>query len=75
VGSNPIRGMNVCVACVFSVFVLFCVLVSALRPIDPPSKESTRAVEPYINSRGLIIMLVQSESGTLSSTEGTITQN
>jgi hypothetical protein len=27
-------------ACVYSVFVLFCVQVAALRRTDPPSKES-----------------------------------
>jgi hypothetical protein len=28
--------------CVYSVFVLFCVLVAALRHADPPSNESYR---------------------------------
>jgi hypothetical protein len=37
VGSNPSRGMDVWV---YSVFVLFCVQVAALRRADPPSKES-----------------------------------
>jgi hypothetical protein len=31
VGSNPTQGMDVCIVCVYSVFVLFCVLVEALR--------------------------------------------
>jgi hypothetical protein len=35
VGSNPTRGMDVCVR-------LFCVQVEALRRADPPSKESYR---------------------------------
>jgi hypothetical protein len=37
-GSNPARGMDVClrVSCV----VLFCVSVEALRWTDPPTKES-----------------------------------
>jgi hypothetical protein len=39
VGSNPNRGMDVCV-CVYSVFVLFCVYLEALRRADPPSKKS-----------------------------------
>jgi hypothetical protein len=34
VGSNPIQGMNVCV-CVYSLFLLLCVLVPALRRADP----------------------------------------
>jgi hypothetical protein len=41
VGSNPTWGMDVCV-CVYSVFVLSCVDVAALRWADPPSKESYR---------------------------------
>jgi hypothetical protein len=41
VGSNTTQGMDVCV-CVYSVFVLFCVLVAALRRADPPSKETYR---------------------------------
>jgi hypothetical protein len=40
VGSNLTRGwMSMCV---YSVFVLFCVQVAALRRADPPSKESYR---------------------------------
>jgi hypothetical protein len=42
VGSNPIQGMKVCIVCVYSVFVLLCVQVEALRRADPPSKESYR---------------------------------
>jgi hypothetical protein len=38
VGSNPTRGMDVCV---YSVFV-FCAYVAALRGADPSSKESYR---------------------------------
>jgi hypothetical protein len=41
VGSNPNQGTDVCI-CVYSVFVLFCVYVAALRRADPPSKESYR---------------------------------
>jgi hypothetical protein len=41
VGSNPTRGMDVSV-CVYSVFVLSCLQVAALRRADPPSKESYR---------------------------------
>jgi hypothetical protein len=40
VGSNPIRGMEF--VCVYSVFVLFCVYVAALRRPDPSSKEPYR---------------------------------
>jgi hypothetical protein len=40
-GSNPTQGMDVCV-CVYSVFLLFCVQVEALRRADPPPKESYR---------------------------------
>jgi hypothetical protein len=42
VGSNPIQGMDVCIVCVYSVFVLFCVQVAALRLADLPSKEAYR---------------------------------
>jgi hypothetical protein len=41
VGSNPTRGVDVCV-CVYSVFVLSCVWVAALWRADPPSMESCR---------------------------------
>jgi hypothetical protein len=41
VWSNPIRGMDVCV-CVYSLFVLTCVQVAALRRTDHSSKESYR---------------------------------
>jgi hypothetical protein len=40
-GSNPTQGMDVCV-CVYSVFVLSCVYVEALRRTDHSSKESYR---------------------------------
>jgi hypothetical protein len=40
-GSNPTQDMDVCV-CVYSVFMLSCVQVAALRQADPPSKESYR---------------------------------
>jgi hypothetical protein len=39
VGSNPNRGMDVCVR-LFCVCTVLCVKVSALRRADPPSKES-----------------------------------
>jgi hypothetical protein len=42
VGSNPTHGMDVCIVCVYSVFVLFCVYLETLRRVDPPSKESYR---------------------------------
>jgi hypothetical protein len=43
VGSNPTQGMDVCVF-VYSVFVLPCVQVAALRRADHSSKESYRSV-------------------------------
>jgi hypothetical protein len=39
VGSNPTQGMDVCV-CVYSVFVLSCVHVAALRRADDSFKET-----------------------------------
>jgi hypothetical protein len=39
--SNPIWGMDVCVR-LFSLYVLPCVQVAALRRADPQSKESYR---------------------------------
>jgi hypothetical protein len=42
VGSNPIQGMDVRIVCIYSVFVLSCVQVAALRWADPPFKESYR---------------------------------
>jgi hypothetical protein len=39
VGSNTTQGTDICV-CVYSVFVLSCVLVAALRQADHLSKES-----------------------------------
>jgi hypothetical protein len=41
VGSNPIQGMYVCVS-IYSVFVLSCVEVAALRRADHSSKKSHR---------------------------------
>jgi hypothetical protein len=41
VGSNPTQNMEVCV-CVYSVFVIPCVQVAALRRADHSSKESYR---------------------------------
>jgi hypothetical protein len=38
VGWNPTQGMDVCV-CVYSVFVLSCVYVAALRRADRSSRE------------------------------------
>jgi hypothetical protein len=40
-GSNPIQGMDVCV-CVYSVFVLSCAFVAALRRAEHSSKEPYR---------------------------------
>jgi hypothetical protein len=40
VGSNPTQGMDICIVCVYSVFVFSCVYATALRRADPPSKES-----------------------------------
>jgi hypothetical protein len=37
----PLKGIDVCV-CVYSVFMLSCAQVAALRRADPPSKESYR---------------------------------
>jgi hypothetical protein len=45
-GSNPTQGMDVCIMCLYSVFVLFCVQVEALRRADPWSKAQQRAVQP-----------------------------
>jgi hypothetical protein len=44
VGSNPNRGMDVYMYVCFSVFVLSCVWVEALRRADHSSKESYRYV-------------------------------
>jgi hypothetical protein len=44
VGSNPTPGMDVCV-CDYSVLVLSCVLVAALRWADLSSKSPTVCVE------------------------------
>jgi hypothetical protein len=41
VGSNPTQGMDVCL-CVYSVFVLSCVEVAAMRGADHSPKESYR---------------------------------
>jgi hypothetical protein len=41
VGSSPAPGKDVCV-CVYSVFVLVCVYVAALRRADHSSKKSYR---------------------------------
>jgi hypothetical protein len=40
VGSVPTQGMDVFIVCVYSVFVLSCVEVEALRQADPPTKDS-----------------------------------
>jgi hypothetical protein len=40
VGSNPTHGMDICIVCIYSVFVLFCVSVEALRLVDLSSKKS-----------------------------------
>jgi hypothetical protein len=42
VDSNPTRGVDVCIVCIYSVFVLFCVQVEDLRRADSPSKQSHR---------------------------------
>jgi hypothetical protein len=47
-GSNPTWGMDVCV-CVYSVFVLSCVQVTALILADPPSKETYRLCKRWRN--------------------------
>jgi hypothetical protein len=46
VGSNPTQGMDVCV-CVYSVFVLSCVQVAALRRADHSSKQSYLLCKKY----------------------------
>jgi hypothetical protein len=38
VSSNPTRGMNICIMCVYS--VLYCAEVEVLEWADPPSKQS-----------------------------------
>jgi hypothetical protein len=38
--SNPIRGIDVFIICIYSVFVWSCMQVAALRRADPLSKES-----------------------------------
>jgi hypothetical protein len=38
-GPNPSRGMDVCVSVYF---VFFCMWAAALRPADPPCKESCK---------------------------------
>jgi hypothetical protein len=40
VGSNTTHDMDICIVCVYCVFLLSCVLVDALRWTDPPSKQS-----------------------------------
>jgi hypothetical protein len=40
VSSNPNEDVDVCIVCIYSVLMLFCVLVEALRRADPTSKES-----------------------------------
>jgi hypothetical protein len=42
VGLNPTQGMDVCIVCVYAVFVLLCVQVVALRRANPRCKESYR---------------------------------
>jgi hypothetical protein len=66
-GSNPTQGMDVCV-CVYSVFVLFCMQVEALRRPDPSSKESCQLCirsrnwrsgqGPTKGSRAIIIIII-----------------
>jgi hypothetical protein len=53
-GSNPNQGMDVCILCVYSVFLLFCVQVAALRRADHSSRESYRLCKKdyEIESRG-----------------------
>jgi hypothetical protein len=46
VGANPTQGMDVC-ACFYSVFVLFCVQVAALRRADQSYKESYRLFKKH----------------------------
>jgi hypothetical protein len=40
VSSNSNQGMDVCIVCVYYVFVMFCVSVAAMRRADHSSKES-----------------------------------
>jgi hypothetical protein len=42
VGSNSTQVMDVCIVCVCSAFVLFCVQIEALRRADPSCEESYR---------------------------------
>jgi hypothetical protein len=68
VGSNPTQSMDVCIVCVYSVFVLFCMQVEALRRADPPSKEFHRICirlrnwkrgnDPTKGCRAIIIIII-----------------
>jgi hypothetical protein len=49
VGSNPSEGMDVCV-CVYSVFVLSCVQVAALRRAYNSSNESYRLCKKWLRN-------------------------
>jgi hypothetical protein len=42
--SNPTRGLDVCVVCVYSTFVLFCMWVEALRGLIPRPRSPTDCV-------------------------------
>jgi hypothetical protein len=42
VASNPTQGIDICIVCLYSVFMLSCVQVAALRRADLPSKKSYR---------------------------------
>jgi hypothetical protein len=49
-GVFPTQGMDICV-CVYSVFVLCCVYVAALRWADHTSKESYRLCKKYYETK------------------------
>jgi hypothetical protein len=51
VGSNPAQGMDVCV-CVYSVFVLSCVYLAALRLAYHSSKGSYRLCKKNYETEG-----------------------
>jgi ABC-type enterochelin transport system permease subunit len=44
VGLNPTQGMDVCIVCAYSVFVLFCVYAEALRWAESRPRSPTNCV-------------------------------
>jgi hypothetical protein len=73
VGSNPIQGMDVCIVYVYSVFVLFCVQVKALRRADPrprgltdfvQDQETEEAVKVHKDCISIIIVIIIIQTST-----------